>query len=305
MTPDELLEALIERIEDAERRRAPARAVERVWGELADRTTPEALAVVARWMAAQLEGIGAKGFVFGASGGVDSSLVAVLVARAAREGSLALILPCGSDPEDEADARALLDALGLAYRVVPIEPAVEAMERTAGGGSGDALVRGNLAARVRATLLYHEANRSGRLVVGTGDLDESYIGYSTKGTTADLFPITGLHKDEVRALLRAGLADVDAALGERLAGRPASPGFWRGQDAEAEIGLPYARLAAALDVLIACCSIEDVGIIPKSPEALREALEAGTVTTSEILAVADLIKRNYHKSFGSPALWRP
>lgn len=306
MATSSVTDALLERLEAAERRRARVRAVERVWNELPDRTTAAALDVAARWIAAQVEAIGAAGCVFGASGGVDSSLVAVLLRRALPpERTLALILPCGGAPEDEALARRLCEALGLPCRLVPIEDEVDALERRFGGPAGDATVRGNLAARVRAAALYYEANRAGRLVVGTGDLDESYIGYSSKGTTSDLFPITGLHKDEVRALLRLGLAEHDPALAERLAGRPASPGFFPGQSAEREIGIAYGRLAAALDVVIAHCAIEEGGVVPRDPDAIEAALGEGKTSAEDLLRVVDLIAKNYHKAFGSPALWRP
>jgi len=272
-----------------------------------DRTSERALTLIAEWIAAQVERIGARGCVFGVSGGVDSSLVALLLHRARVPDTLAFIMPCGSAPEDARDARRLCRALGIRTRTVDVAPMVEQITGVMSRARGprQRLIAGNLASRLRQDLLYYEANRSGRLVIGTGDLDETYVGYSSKGATADLFPITGLHKDEVRALLRRGLTPIDAALADQLSAKPASPGYWPGQEAEHELGLSYARIAAALDVIIGQCEITELGVVPFDEGALRQALSEREVAGEDVLRVAALLTQNHHKSFGSPALWRP
>jgi len=283
------------------------RQIEARWERLADRGSNKALGIISDWIAAQVQRIGASGCIFGASGGVDSSLVAVLLARAIPKQSLALILPCAADPDDEADAVLLLKRLHIRFRVIDIAPLVEATVKLMGRTRGrkQRLIAGNLASRLRQDLLYYEANRSNRLVVGTGDLDETYIGYSSKGATADLFPITGLHKEEVRALLYTGLEPIDPTLAERLAQKPASPGYWPGQDAEDELGLAYSRIGRALDVIIGQCQIDESGLHPWDPAELTRAIGHSGVAGEDLLAVAELVMRNHHKSFGSPALWRP
>ncbi|MFH1811806.1 MAG: NAD(+) synthase [Pseudomonadota bacterium] len=281
--------------------------IEASWQALTHRTGLRALDLIARWIRAQVDRIGARGCVLGVSGGVDSSLAAVLLARAVPERSRAYLLPCGGDPQDLDDARALLDALQLPYTLIDLRPVLASMTRRLGTVSAAQrrLVQGNLVSRLRNDVLYHEANRTGCLVVGTGDLDETYLGYSSKGTTADLFPITGLHKDEVRALLRVGLAAVDEELALRLSAKPASPGYWKGQDAEDELGMPYTRIGAALDVIIGQCRIEAEGVVPWDEAELLEVLSSTDLRRDEFMRVIDLVMAGHHKAFGSPALWRP
>ena len=298
------VDALEQRARTAARRARACDVLEKKWAALEDRTGPEALDLLVAWLRAQVKRIGATGCVLGASGGVDSSLVAVLAARAAGKRCHALIMPCRGDPADEKDARALLEVLGVPYRVVDVHPLVEMMCAMVPGRSVTPTARGNLASRLRNALLYLEANQTGALVMGTGNLDETYLGYSSKGTTADLFPITGLHKDEVRALFRLALAPVAPALAQKIIRRPPSPGYWKGQKAEDELGIRYRRVAPALDVLIAACDILPQGVVPRNRETMVQMMEQQEVAPQEILTVADHLMRNHHKAFGSPALWR-
>src|SRR5262245_8683075 len=62
---------------------------------------------IAGWMRRQLNAAGARGFVVGLSGGVDSAVVARLAQLAAPGAALGVLLPCHSDPHDEADALAV------------------------------------------------------------------------------------------------------------------------------------------------------------------------------------------------------
>src|SRR5258706_12092434 len=60
---------------------------------------------IAAWMRRYLAGSGARGFVVGLSGGIDSAIVARLAQLAAPGAVVAVLLPCHSDPQDEDDAR--------------------------------------------------------------------------------------------------------------------------------------------------------------------------------------------------------
>src|SRR5439155_24240728 len=59
---------------------------------------------IAAWMRKQLTASGARGFVVGLSGGLDSAVVARLAQLAAPGAVVGAILPCHSDPDDERDA---------------------------------------------------------------------------------------------------------------------------------------------------------------------------------------------------------
>lgn len=299
--------ALRERARAYERSFEAVHALEREWYALEERTTDVALELLARWTAAHLERTGARGFVVGVSGGVDSTLTAIVMQRAAPDACLALWLPAGgADPEDEACARDLTSALQIPLTTLDLAPMVEAGLRAArfDGDRERAVAVGNLAARVRQDMTYFVANTTGRLVLGTSDYDEAFIGYGCKGSASDVSPICGLHKDEVRALIRCALTPVDEALAERLAARPASPGYWPGQRAEDELGMSYARVASALDVLLPSCTLHpERGLFPQRASAVRAAIDAGA-DPDDLLAVADRITENLHKTMASPSLWR-
>src|SRR6478752_528659 len=60
---------------------------------------------IVAWLRRQLASSSARGFVFGLSGGIDSAVVARLCQLAAPGAVAGVIMPCHSDPGDEADAR--------------------------------------------------------------------------------------------------------------------------------------------------------------------------------------------------------
>jgi len=65
---------------------------------------------------------------------------------------------------------------------------------------------GNVMARCRMVVLMHEANLTGRVVMGTGNKSELLVGYFTKygDGGVDFLPIGDLYKTEVRELAKEG-----------------------------------------------------------------------------------------------------
>ena len=139
---------------------------------------------------------GARGFVVGLSGGVDSAVVARLAQLAAPGHVVAAILPAHSDPEDERDARARRDHFSLptvrvdlrtptTRRSPPCKPPLQALpgamrDRHAGRSAPARLPLANIKPRLRMTTLYFLANSLDYLVAGTGNRSELSIGYFTK-----------------------------------------------------------------------------------------------------------------------------
>jgi NAD+ synthase len=60
---------------------------------------------IAEWLRGRVSAAGAQGLVVGLSGGIDSAVVLGLCRQAMPERTIGMILPCGSDPRDEEDAR--------------------------------------------------------------------------------------------------------------------------------------------------------------------------------------------------------
>ena len=159
------------------------------------------------WIRNLVESAGVKGIVFGNSGGKDSALVGILC-KAACDNTVGIIMPCASKRnygEDAEDGRALAEQFGIEARVVDLTAVREQELKALEGVSqlNDAAVT-NIAPRLRMTTLYTIAAAEGRLVAGTGNRSEIYMGYFTKwgDGASDFNPIADLTATEVFDFLR-------------------------------------------------------------------------------------------------------
>ncbi len=209
---------------------------------------------IAEWIAGHVTRAGAGGIVVGLSGGVDSAVVARLAQMATGGRAVGVIMPCHSDPQDEADARLVADHFGIPTLRADLEPAYDRLVRDlrgtldllpadqAPGPVGDDIRArvpvANIKPRLRMTTLYFLANTLNYLVAGTGNRSELTIGYFTKhgDGSADLLPIGHLLKSEVCTLAR------ELEVPERIIDKPPSAGLWVGQTDEAEMGFTYTDL---------------------------------------------------------------
>ena len=155
----------------------------------------------------------------GLSGGIDSSLVAVIGADAlGPERVHGVLMPSRySSDHSVADAELLCDNLGIEGRLVGIEPAHHAFEQMlapAFAGLVPGLAEENVQSRIRAVVLMALANKFGRLVLTTGNKSEAAVGYSTLyGDSAGAFaPISDIWKLQVYELARRRNAVAGRAL---------------------------------------------------------------------------------------------
>jgi NAD+ synthase (glutamine-hydrolysing) len=138
---------------------------------------------------------GFRDVVIGLSGGIDSSLVAVVAADAlGPEHVHGVAMPSRYSSEGStADARRLAEQLGIDYRVVPVEPAhgalLEMLAPSFVGREPD-LTEENVQSRIRGVVLMALSNKFGWLVLTTGNKSELAVGYSTLyGDTAGGFAV--------------------------------------------------------------------------------------------------------------------
>ena len=210
--------------------------------------TDVARRVVTDFIRAQLRQAGFERLVVGLSGGIDSALVAHLVTEAiGPDRLLAVMLPYRtSSPASQGDAEEVIRRLGCGRDLIEISPMVDGYFGTAerAGAAGaegleaSPLRRGNLAARMRMSVLYDRSVTWGGLVVGTGNKTEALIGYTTLfGDSACAFnPIGDLYKSQVRQLAAA------VGVPEAIIRKAPSADLWPGQTDESEADFTYPEL---------------------------------------------------------------
>jgi NAD+ synthase (glutamine-hydrolysing) len=122
--------------------------------------------------------------VLGLSGGVDSALTAAIAAEAVgADHVLGVLMPSPYSSRGSIDdSLALAANLGIETLTLPIEPAMQAMDRTlAAAFAGDErdVTEENIQARIRGNLLMALSNKRGALLLTTGNKSELSVGYCT------------------------------------------------------------------------------------------------------------------------------
>ena len=205
---------------------------------------PELAEHLTDWIRAEVTAGDGCGAVFGLSGGLDSAVVAALAKQAFPHHSLGVVMPCHSDPRDAEDGALVAHHFGVPSATVDLGPVYDLLLEELAGSSSDLpesrLATANLKPRLRMTTLYAFANQLGYRVLGTGNRSELAVGYFTKygDGGADLLPLGGLVKSEVRDLARS------LGVPARIITKPPSAGLWADQTDEAEMGLTYEELDA-------------------------------------------------------------
>ena len=184
---------------------------------------------------------GAKGIVFGNSGGKDSALVGILC-KAACENTVGIILPCASKrnyDRDTADANEVAQKYNIETRSVDLTPVKEAeIEAIKKATTLNDAANLNMAPRIRMMTLYAIAASESRLVAGTGNRSELYVGYFTKwgDGSCDFNPIADLTVTEIYEFLRYLEAP------KAVINKTPSAALFDGQTDETEMGISYAEL---------------------------------------------------------------
>lgn len=187
------------------------------------------------WLRDEVNRAGAKGIILGLSGGIDSSVLAALGREAlGREGVLGVIMPCGSNPNDEDDAKLLADSLDVRYTRVDLSETFHVMCSSIGKDLSP-LVCSNMKARLRMVTLYALGQSNGLLVCGTSNKSEYETGYFTKygDSGSDLMPLVSFLKRDIRAM-----AKILRVPGKIITKAP-SAGLVDGQTDECDMGFTY------------------------------------------------------------------
>lgn len=192
-----------------------------------------------QWIKDILAKTGAKGIIFGNSGGKDSALVGILC-KMACDSTVGVIMPCQSNRNftvDKTDGEELAQKFDIETEYVDITPIKVAVEKAVPEVES-LLALANINPRIRMTVLYAMGQQRGCLVAGTGNLSEITMGYFTKwgDGACDFNPIADLTAGETIEFLRY-LGAPDAILT-----KAPSAGLWDGQTDEQEMGITYHEL---------------------------------------------------------------
>ena len=235
---------------------------------------------------------GFPGAIIGLSGGVDSALVlAIAVDALGADKVRAVMMPSRYTADISwIDAKQMADNLGVQYDEINIAPMVDAFDTSLASefqGLAIDATEENIQARVRGTLLMALSNKSGRIVLTTGNKSEMAVGYCTLyGDMAGGFAVI---KDVAKTLVyrlcqyRNGIA---AVIPERILTR--APSAELRPDQKDQDSLPEYEV---LDAILALYMEQD--------ESIQSIIDRG-FKAEDVEKVTRLIKINEYKRRQAP-----
>lgn len=202
---------------------------------------------IGSWIKKNIENAKSNGVVLGMSSGVDCSVVARLCQNAGINTHL-ILMPYGNDMTNSksySDAMELINKFKLDYHIFDIKPAVDNLQIAENSKilenaskTNVQLSRANIRPRMRMTYLYQYAQINNLLVIGTSNLSERTVGYSTKwgDGASDLNPLGMITKREIYILAKY------LQVPECIINKKPSAGLWEGQTDEEELGIKYEQI---------------------------------------------------------------
>ncbi len=203
-----------------------------------------------KWIREYVEKVGAKGIVVGNSGGKDSATVLAMAEKAiGKENVVAVSMPCHSNSNDFEDAKLVAETFGVKFLNVDLSNCYEQMEKEIQSElnriSNEELSKEaqiNIKPRLRMTTLYGIAQTLGYLVIGTGNLCEAMVGYTTKwgDSASDFNPIGNFTVAEVLEIGRY------LGVPEKILKKAPNDGLG-GQTDEEKMGITYQQIAEMIE----------------------------------------------------------
>ena len=194
------------------------------------------------WIREQVSTANCLGVVAGMSGGLDSSVVAVLCKKAFPDNILGVLMPCHSNPQDMEHAYDVANKFNIPTKLISLDTIFDTMRENLPQDECDSVIgrtaETNLKPRLRMITLYYLANRLHYLVVGTGNKCELTVGYFTKygDGGVDILPLGNLVKSQIREMAHY------LGIPQEIISKPPSAGLWEEQTDEGEMGISYQEL---------------------------------------------------------------
>lgn len=195
-------------------------------GDVLSERTNSILTMQAKGLEKRLEHTHSKAAVIGISGGLDSAL-ALLVTRRAfislgkpLKDIIAITMPgFGTTSRTYGNSKKLINSIGATFMEVPIAESVNVHFKDIGHNpSVHDVTYENAQARMRTLILMNIANKTGGMVIGTGDLSELALGWATyNGDHMSMYGVNcSVPKTLVKHLVRAEAELIGGECGEVL-----------------------------------------------------------------------------------------
>jgi NAD+ synthase (glutamine-hydrolysing) len=235
---------------------------------------------------------GFPGVIIGLSGGIDSALVLAIACDAlGTERVRAVQMPFHYTAKmSQEDSKDQAETFGIQYDVIPIEPIYDAAVAQLALVLGDTepdVTEENIQARCRGLLLMAISNKTGRMLVTTGNKSEMAVGYATLyGDMAGGFaPIKDCSKSLVYELARYRNT-LGAAIPERVISRP--PSAELRPDQKDSDSLPDYDI---LDPILEAFIEQDLSVAE---------ITARGFNRDTVIRVLEMVKRNEYKRRQAP-----
>lgn len=202
------------------------------------------------WIKEYVNNSGAKGVIVGNSGGKDSATVIAMSVKAlGKENIVAVSMPCNSINADYNDAKLVADTFGVRFikndltkTYTKLEEGLNNSIKELGINEITKETQINIKPRLRMVTLYAVAQTLGYLVIGTGNLCEAMVGYTTKwgDSACDFNPIANFTVPEVLAIGKMlGVPD-------KIISKAPNDGLG-GQTDEEKLGVKYKQIEEMIE----------------------------------------------------------
>ncbi|MBT8077172.1 MAG: NAD+ synthase [Gammaproteobacteria bacterium] len=235
---------------------------------------------------------GFPGVVLGLSGGIDSALILAVACDAIGADRVrALMMPFRyTSTMSQEDAAREAAAFGIQYDVIPIEPIYAAITHALAdvfAGREEDVTEENIQARCRGLLLMAVSNKSGRMLLTTGNKSEMAVGYATLyGDMAGGFaPIKDCSKTLVYKLARYRNS-INEVIPERVITRPPSAEL-RPNQRDSDSLPAYDVLDPILEAFI------------EKDLSVKEIMQRG-FDREVVIRILEMVKRNEYKRRQAP-----
>ncbi len=205
--------------------------------------------------------------VFGLSGGIDSSVVAVLCNQAFdnKNSIKALLMPStNSSTASIEDSILLCNKFNINYEILPIKEFDKIFCKLYNNYTN--IEFGNFCARMRMITLYHISQKEQRLVIGTSNRSEIMLGYGTifGDLSSAINPIGNLYKTQIYELARI------LNIPNKLINKTPSADLYEGQSDEKDLGYSYTQIDKFLESYTSCDG--NINLLKQYPYDMVEKL---------------------------------